>query len=1033
MRRAFQLMPLQRQIVDVPVGNGVDEITGVMSATPGKFVLAQNARIVDLHTAEQRPGYAAMTTAILGGGNVSAARRLLRSGGETIVDDGNGLHTYVRDDTTWRAVDLVSEATIAKRIPGEHGAPTYSCRHDASWCSGMFVHAWTALLPGSAAHNCFVRITDELTGARLAAVQWACEVGSGVRVVVVPGSTLVYVFYVKGSIAAGRSLCCRWVDIDSPSVWAAEVVVTALTGTSSWDAQAMTATRNMIIYDEAVVGRVSEVDLNGAIQDTANLAALQHPVTTASISYDAAASRIYASYVSPSDGIRTASFTRGPLAQVFDVQVDPDVFIGGGSVQVISLGQVNVTGVGACLVYSLAGSIDRAAQTRRQTVANGGAITAGSPTYHVVSMSVPRWIGTRLYCIGYVAQNTAIGSGAGFMTQQPMQQPHAFLMEVPESGRARAVCRVGWGQSTYTVQTVGGPTAQGLNLYTSGYMASVGLLSENPLTSLTADSHEGFDLFAFDFSPDAAPLGCEQDGDLIMSGGVPTSYCGDRVSEYGFNFYPVIVLEKDNAGAIPVGTYGYAACFVHRDARGVTHRSAPIYASIVLAAGDDEVNVYVSQCTLTTRQDTLDANYPVQVELYRTIAAGTVYYHHSTANVDKSISTCTFDDINTVTDAILLTRRTLYTTGEVLENIAPPALRHVIVHNNRLWGISCDDADRIWLSKLQSLREAQGFNEVLSYRIPGADLVGLASLDGKLVAFGKRGIWCVFGAGPSDTNLGNDLADPQPVSMEHGCVDARSICVFPGGVTFQSTDGLLYVVQSSMAVQPISMAVYDSLHSYPTINSVTYIPDDHEIRVCATNTAGTASQVLVWNTLLDQWYTWVPKDAAGNSAPLAVGGALLSWSGEPDRYGLLLSTGVVLRESGYTDADATYPTVTLRTGPLAVGSIAAYQRVWSVGLLFEKLISASNSDVTLRVYDDHLTASSAWTATWSAAECSSAQTMPRLQLDARVPLANQKTESVALNISWTPVGGKNLRLQGMSLQLGMKAGRPRILPAAARK
>jgi hypothetical protein len=96
------------------------------------------------------------------------------------------------------------------------------------------------------------------------------------------------------------------------------------------------------------------------------------------------------------------------------------------------------------------------------------------------------------------------------------------------------------------------------------------------------------------------------------------------------------------------------------------------------------------------------------------------------------------------------------------------------------------------------------------------------------------------------------------------------------------------------------------------------------------------------------------------------------------------------------------------------------------------VLSGSHSSVSMRLFNDHASMYT-WATSWTTAETAAAQAGNRLQLLAHVPLANQKCATTAVYLSWLPVGGINLRLQGLSLRVGAKAGRPRILPAAARK
>lgn len=1057
-------MVLQRQIIDIPIGAGVDEITGVMSVAPGKLAIAKNARIVDVGTCEQRPGYTAIPVTTLTGGSITTARRLMRCGSEILLDDGTALNTFCADTATWKVIDRVPEFMVDKRIPGERGIGALGCNYDVMYASGLFVHAWVGRLnleDTTGRTVVRVRVTDELTGARLAVSEFDCALDSEVRVIAPAGSGHMFLFYevrLPGEVII-RNLVGRIMTLTDPETWGPEVVIGQVAD-RAWDVQPA-GPFLIAAYASLDLGPTNlclEL-LNSALGTIDTCIGTELPSACVAVCSDPTDGRVYVAYQTAANGLRVDRFTSSPALVLEGTTIVDALTYDTGISRMRCTGICPITG-SAAVVYSLyTTGADYPAETRSAKVSSSGALTTLGTTYHVLSVSVPRKLGNCLYVLGHMPRVSALHEPApgiwsalcdtaGY-TPSPSSvalggQSWAYLLEIPltvaseriAGAQARPVCRLGWGQAR---ESEFQKLAIGFHLCGTGWVLPVGMAYENKASTADTVPQEGWDNYVIDVVPSDVPLGAEQDGELVMSGGVPSIYCGDRVSEYNFNYYPFLAVEQNYVkGALltPGKTYGYAIVFLHRDARGVAHRSAPAYVSVLLSNedGNNAVSLGISAYTLTTREDLADESNKVEAEVYRTGPDGQIHHYLGSIQNDRTTHTLWFTDLGsaTLTDAVMETRRILYTTGGVFENIAPPASRHLIEHNNRLWTISADDVDRLWCSKLLSLRESPGFNEILTYRIPGADLVAIASLDNKLIAFGRNGVWYVSGSGPSDTNQNNDLAEPTPIAPELGCTDARSVCRYPDGVTFQSTDGLLYVVGRDMGARCVSLAVYDTLHAYPVIQSVTYIPDDHEIRVLASKSNGSATCILVWNVLLDQWHVWSTKNASGTVEPYAVSGELVAWTGEPDRYAMLLNSGVVHRESGYTDPDGTYPTVTVRTGPLRVAGLQHYQRVWDVGILFEKLSVGSHSDVTLTVHNNYLTASSTWTETWTAAQCAAAQTVPRLQLLAHVPMGQQKCETMALQVSWTPVV-KNLRFQGLSIQCGIKQGRPRVLPAAARK
>ena len=1024
-------MVLQRQIVDVPIGMGLDESTGSYSVQPGRLLTAENCRIVDPGTLEQRPGYVAMTNTTHTGGSITTARRLYALGDEIVLDDGINLHSYSTDLARWLRLDKVPEVSVAERIAGERGSDAIGCRFDAICGHGLIITAHNCANGyGTAKTLVRVRVIDAVTGARSQAAEYVCQTDSDVRVLLNEDSNACYLFYEKNNGAGGVNIVGRILDLTNPLAgWSAETIVSGLVHVTVWDV-CVTDSGFMLAYDDQINARIELRLLSEALVVLSTVSGTDHAVNSVSVVCDSTAGRTYVTYHDSTAGqIRVDGFNAAaPLALAWTVTLYAVVAAGRVAVQsaVVSGGVYVVSSR-----IAIAGSVApcHAALT---VVSSAGAVTSGPTyTYHVQACGTLYKYGTKIYSLVYLPGPADATTTGGIFTTS---QYGAYLCEWEAGRRGRPVCRMGWSQAFAPEQGC----SPGLRTYDADtkILMPVGMLSES-LDSVAASTTrgEGFDLYVLDFDPRTTPLGVEEDGELAFSGGLPSVYCGDRVAEYGFNYGPgaLQASQVGGAGSLTNGAaYQYAVVYTWRDSRGVTSRSLPMVANITIAAPGNVVNLYWPTYTLTTRTDADDDTYQVLCEVFRSDDNGQSMYHIATVQSDPAAIEATYQDTGTFMGAALLARRGCYTNGLVVENVAPPPMRHLIDHNNRLWCISADDPDTIWFSKLVSLREQPGWYEGFKIRVPGADLTALASLDGKLIAFASKGIYAVFGSGPSDTDQNNDLSEPQLVSRELGCIDPRSVCVFPGGVMFQAQDGLLYVLGSDMQPKCVSLPVTDILHANPIINAVTYHPDAHEIRVVATKTFLATSTTLVWNVLYDQWHRWRLKNSTPTTDPPIASAAVVQWQGA-EAHALLQTNGIVLRESGSTDPDTTYPTITLRTAWMRLSSLQGYIRCWRAGLLFEKITAAAiSSTVTLTGYLNYRT-TQAFTASWDAAGVTAALQDTRLQLLARVPIAAQKCESIQLGISWAPVNGKTLKLHGLSFELGAKQGPPRVHAAAARK
>jgi len=463
------------------------------------------------------------------------------------------------------------------------------------------------------------------------------------------------------------------------------------------------------------------------------------------------------------------------------------------------------------------------------------------------------------------------------------------------------------------------------------------------------------------------------------------------------------------------------------------------------------VTFRVPTLTLTDKQDQFDGTYPVRISLFRTRLQQdptdpAIYHVISTFHLldqqfnDPQAAYVEFTDDGVSGDSSddkLREKRQLYTNGSVVENIAPPAARHVCYHVNRFWVISADDPECIWLSKLHSFDEMPGFYDGWVIRIAGADLTALASLDGKLVAFSRDAIYAIFGSGPSDTDQGNDLSEPQLVASCIGCVDARSVVQTPVGVFFRGESGI-YLLDRSMTVKPVGLPVEDTLASFPTVTGACLVEADQEVRFTVGNAAGTGNRVLVYNYLLDQWHVW-QLPASADADPYLVSSCMADRGGET-RHTAVTQAGEVIREEGILDSYTALPrpVQSFSTAWIHLAGVQGYQRVRRISLLGDYM---GRCAVSMSGYVDYKNAV-AWTTSWTADEIDTMAASGRVQLQVHIP--TQKCEAMKLYVAVTPaaqaVGSPTpdttalgVRWTGFSLEVGAKRGHHKNLSTSERK
>lgn len=500
-------------------------------------------------------------------------------------------------------------------------------------------------------------------------------------------------------------------------------------------------------------------------------------------------------------------------------------------------------------------------------------------------------------------------------------------------------------------------------------------------------------------------------------------YDGVKPVEQGFHVWPEnVAFETDTTGGlITAGTYNYVFTYEWTDNQGNLHRSAPSIPLTVVTSGGTSTNtLYVPTLRLTYKTDPN----PVRIVGYRWSVAQQVYYQF-TSITSPIVNDPTVDFVvitDTLSDAAILGQTLLYTTGGVIENIAPPAATASTLFKNRLFIVDAEDRNLLWYSKQVIEGVPVEMSDLLTlYVAPTSGSQGstgpitaLSALDDKLIVFKRNAIYYITGIGPDNTGASNDFTDPVFITSAVGCPNPNSIVLMPQGLMFQSDKGI-WLLGRDLSTQYIGAPVES--YNDQVVKSATAIPGTNQIRFTVD-----AGVTLMYDYYYQQWGTFTNVRAI--SSTLYEG--LQTYLNE---------FGAVFQEAPGTYVDGSTPVLmSFTTGWMNLAGLQGYERFYFMYLLgtyitpFKLNVQMaydynSNTRHNTLVTPDNYSPNWGGDALWGS---SSPWGGPGNVFEARVFPKIQKCESFQIAInevydsSYGIAAGQGLTLSGMNLVVGAK-------------
>lgn len=512
---------------------------------------------------------------------------------------------------------------------------------------------------------------------------------------------------------------------------------------------------------------------------------------------------------------------------------------------------------------------------------------------------------------------------------------------------------------------------------------------------------------------------------LHLTGGQLWDFDGVKPVEDGFHVWPENVQVTTNAagGSIDAGDYEYVFVYEWTDNTGKLYRSAPSIPFAITTTGATSTNTcYVPTLRLTYK---ITPN-PVRIVGYRWSVAQQIFYQF-TSVPSPTLNNPSVDYVvitDTLADSSILGNNILYTTGGVIENIAPPANIASTLFKNRLFLIDAEDQNLLWYSKQVIESVPVEMSDLLTLFVaPTTGVQGstgpmtaLSAMDDKLIIFKANAIYYITGLGPDNTGANNDFTDPVFITSSVGCANPNSIAVIPNGIMFQSNKGIWLLgrdLQTTYIGNPVEAFNSD------TILSAKSIPGTNQVRFILDNNV-----TLLYDYFFDQW---------GQFTNIRAISSVLY----QNKHSYLNEFGTIYQETSGIYLDGSSPVLmSFTTSWINAAGLQGYERFYFANLLgtyhtpFKLNVGLSydySSAYTQQivVQPDNFVAPWGGEAVWGSGP---AWGGPGNVFSARLFPQKQKCQSFQLSIqemydpSLGQAAGQGLSLSGLAMVVGVKKG-----------
>jgi hypothetical protein len=1087
-----------KQLLQVPMGGSLDESSPATLLGPGKLASITNAKISASGSVQIRPGFENVSMSVYGS-VVMSASDVYSHDDQILCQNGENFYTWSETIQKWVDTDFVPGCQVVKVDVGERAVYSVgtsgitvpqSSAADVIEYRNYRITAWLQENPLNASRTAWVRIEDVQSSCRVPAQRLNADFNSGnqstamgIRLII-GQDRYVYVCISYTDSWNSGATTQGWIEgrrldlqnIQSGFDATVEMVpnLAFITGVASANVWEVACVGSYVVAAFRDNGGGSGIasgyvfrfddDLTNKQIRAFTPAPSSHVCISGTVYYDqilvgydyqAAGPNyyVYAYWV----GLTSMLTSHGPT--VVDSYLQPR------SIERMGMA-VHSSGTYARIVYSLQGVSaspgfsKQEPQLRSIDINHGG--TVGDPhyTYNVTMIGMPFFRAnaplspTMAECYVPVMLAKKLWQNYNYVVDEtntttlvelPQTQNNSMLIKIrpyvaPDGiyYPGLQVCRL-LPRITGDVSKYYRPVGVQVMESDEDYVFPVPVQSDGSI-----DVDVGFDVFRISFGRVGTMRPCRLGPVTLFSGGIPTQWDGDRLTEVGFNWYPRVndndatgIYQETNGGGqmTLLGNYEYQAVYVWQDKQGVRHYSAPSLARTVTLTGTHNCCFVEIDClNITNRQrNPLYGTYedaPILIELYRTIDEGTELYFVGRAENLLYSATVTIQD--TASDATIQSRRQIPTSGGKYPTGCPGAMTQIVAHDGRPWGILAADPTQIAFGHYVIPGDAPRFPDGWSLRCAeGPGYTALGSFGDNLVAFQSHRIDIIVGVGPNEQGTGQNYSDPKRVCNVVGCVDSKSLIRYPEGFLFMATSGL-WTIDEAFQPQYRGASIQTTLAAYPEVHAALLDDSEYRILLLLHNSNSNTGTVLAWHYPWDHWCRWNVRNSANTATDVFVGGCI-GIVDYPDTQGayLVSTTGKIVRQRPVAkDPSNTWVTYDLTTGWVSHAGLQGFGNAWNIGILGTFLEEHSLTATLYYDYDSTKTTVHTWTDT----EIDNAVSGTRLELcvGSRYP----ESQSIQVKISITPgtgaATGDTCRLEAVTMEALNDAGLA-LLPAANKR
>jgi hypothetical protein len=834
---------IQPTLMPMSFQGGFQSKTDALQVLPPALLDLQNGMFTKVGALSKRFGFDALPTAIQNGGTISAAYAIDSFNSELNLFDNNNLYTYIEANQTWSnrgiAISVINTNNqITRNISAQQLNP------DCNFVNNLEVYAYEDSRVGGSRYS----IVDHDTKSYVVADKTL----GGVKPKTIVFNNTIYLFYTDGIC----NLFVAEVNPNNPSILEPPVSLFA----DGYYSSQVNFTYDVLAADGYLYVAYIQTGVGGGF--------IPPGLPTVVVKQYNTSMTLVNSVI--------VDLAIGPINLCIDSLNQLWVSYGANTIPYVKVSTLNATTLTTILAATVVDTIGIATLTGIESNTAGvlqltyevGA-TDGNPsdqyikTCFIQNSGVVTPLG-QLLSVGLASKAFRQGNNifANIAHQSTLQSTYftVLLGVKPFTIVGKVAPDVGGGLRTNNLLPEIPQISPGVFLHAN--LIKGAYTSEDNISF----SLLGVNSTLIDFTDINKFNSVTQSNNLLFVGGIIQSYDGFSANEQNFHIFPENITYEviPFGGSLSVGQYQYQFLYAWSDKFGQVQYSAPSAPiTVTITAVNSQVVFAIDTLRLTAKTNVIIQGYRTQVnqtvlqEVTSTVAP---------LKNDPTVNYVEF--IDSVADSEISSNATIYTTGGVLPNSAPPSASLISLYQGRvmLAGIS-EDKNLIWFSKNK-------FNSTNYNTIPvefsadntiGVDPRGGASgitalglMDANLIIFKESAIFLLTGDGPSDTGTGDTFPDPELISSNVGCINQNSILLTKDGLFFQSSKGL-YLLDRSLGLTYVGAPV-ESFNSL-AISSAVLDPNDNILEFPTTT-----GNTIIYDYYIQQWTSWSGAPTAAADA-----------------------------------------------------------------------------------------------------------------------------------------------------------------------